>query len=451
MPALLANVKAHFQFDETSGNIVERITGAVLTPTGWTYNQAGKVTAAADLDGSTSYALGTEANFGFLDLLDGGAQTWMFWLNPDNTSTGNGMVIAKRRNSSGNNGWYIKQFHSAIEFFFADGTTAVNDLSANGLTQDAENCVIVKYRENADGVKIKINDVDKSPAAQNTAGFGAVTTNDDVVVGGSYATGPIFSAFYDGSISDLIIFSEFTSDAKDSAYYASGSGRNFAAAPTISSVSPDNDDIGDTGTLTITGTNFDLDTPTSVKIGTLELTSITVVNATTITAAYDLTGQTAGAKNVTVTMTYNGTGTLTNGFTVNAANVAPTVTGIVPNRGSRGKRVPVEIYGTFDGTETAKLAKTGFADINLQGVSFVGTSVMRGYFDLDAGNYAGKRNLVVTDSAANATTRTDAFWVMPPNGGRRGGKTKFTLNQRPNPRAGIERAAGLMKSGMSES
>jgi len=92
------------------------------------------------------------------------------------------------------------------------------------------------------------------------------------------------------------------------------SGFTYVAPPTVTSVSPNSGSTGGGTPVTITGTNFA--SGATVTFGSNAATNVTVVNSTTITA----TTPAGSVGAVTVTVTVNGqSGSLTNGFTYNAA------------------------------------------------------------------------------------------------------------------------------------
>lgn len=122
--------------------------------------------------------------------------------------------------------------------------------------------------------------------------------------------------------------------------------------------------------------------------------------------------------------------------------MATTVSGMTPSRAGKGKRVMGIVYGTgMTGAENIKLAKSGFADVPMTDKTVVGTTEVHGLFDFGGGSYAGRRDLVV-----DAITVPDAFWLMAFQH-RRGMSHghQGELTGRPNPGAGLAKAAGLIK------
>ncbi|MFJ1270234.1 IPT/TIG domain-containing protein, partial [Legionella lytica] len=100
------------------------------------------------------------------------------------------------------------------------------------------------------------------------------------------------------------------------------------AAPTLVSISPNSGSMAGGAAVTVSGTNF---TPsTSLTIDGIAATSITVVNATTLTAVTPAYVSGSLVKNVVVN---NGVGsaTLINGYTYVATT--PSISGVTPNTG----------------------------------------------------------------------------------------------------------------------
>ena len=97
-----------------------------------------------------------------------------------------------------------------------------------------------------------------------------------------------------------------------------------AKAPTVTGVSPSSGKVGNTLSVTISGT--DLTDASAVSFGSgITVNSFTVDSETKITASITITAAaTTGSRNVAVT-TPIGTGTKTGGFTVSGLE-APTVT-----------------------------------------------------------------------------------------------------------------------------
>ncbi|BCW87580.1 hypothetical protein sos41_07100 [Alphaproteobacteria bacterium SO-S41] len=163
----------------------------------------------------------------------------------------------------------------------------------------------------------------------------------------------------------------------------------YAAAPTVTAISPNSGPAaGGTG-VTITGTNFT--GATAVTIGGAPATGITVVNATTITATAP--AGTAGARNVVVT-TPGGTGTGTGLFTYIAA---PTVASVSPNSGPLAGGNTITITGAnFTGATAVSIGQTPASNINVINATTITVTV-------PASVSAGARDVSVTTPGGSGT------------------------------------------------
>ncbi len=111
------------------------------------------------------------------------------------------------------------------------------------------------------------------------------------------------------------------------------------AAPTVSAITPSGGSTSGGTAVTITGTGFQSNT--TAAIGGVNCGSLTLVNSTSITCT---TGARAAATvDVVATTPSVGSGTLTNGFTYQAA---PSVTSVSPNGGPAAGATPVTITGS---------------------------------------------------------------------------------------------------------
>jgi len=168
----------------------------------------------------------------------------------------------------------------------------------------------------------------------------------------------------------------------------------YAAAPTVSSVSPS---VGSTlgGTsVTITGTNFA--SPATVMFGTNAATNVAVVSSTSITATTP--ARSAGA--VTVAVTSNGqTGKLTSGFTY---AIQPTVTSISPTTGSVAGSTAV----TIKGTGFAAGATVTFGGNAATSVTVVNSTSIKATSPAHA---AGSVTVTVTNSSGLSASLTNGF------------------------------------------
>jgi hypothetical protein len=175
---------------------------------------------------------------------------------------------------------------------------------------------------------------------------------------------------------------------------ALSNGFTYAAAPSVSSVSPSAGSTAGGTAVTITGANFA--SPATVTFGTSTATNVVVVSSTSITATTP--ARAAGVVNVKVTA--NGqSGTLTNGFTYAAP---PTVTSITPSTGSTAGGTAVTIKGTKFASGTT-VSFGGTAATNVMIVS--STSITA----TTPAHAAGAVTVTVTNSNGVSGSLTNGF------------------------------------------
>ncbi len=186
--------------------------------------------------------------------------------------------------------------------------------------------------------------------------------------------------------------------------------------PSVTSITPNNGLNTGSVSVTIGGSDFQTSGTTGVRLtrtgeSDIDGTSVTVVNDTTITCNFDLTGATAGAWNVVVTNPDEQSDTLTDGFTVTALP-APSISSITPNTGVNTGTVSItDLSGAnFRTGATVKLTRTGESAIDGTGVTVVNSNTITCDFDL-TGATAGAWNVVVTNSDDQSDTLTDGFTV----------------------------------------
>jgi subtilisin family serine protease len=135
-----------------------------------------------------------------------------------------------------------------------------------------------------------------------------------------------------------------------------------AAGVSVSSIAPNQGTQGATVPVTITGTGFAAGATVSVSGTGITVSNVTVGSAIQITATLTIaSGATLGARDVTVTNSGGGGGTLTGGFTVTSA--APATLTLAYNGKLRDRVGQGETAlgpdGTTDGTLTATLSAGG--------------------------------------------------------------------------------------------
>jgi IPT/TIG domain/Bacterial Ig domain len=182
-----------------------------------------------------------------------------------------------------------------------------------------------------------------NPTSQTSASFGFTDTEAGVTflcqLDGSAFSACSSPASYSGLSQGNHTFSVKAQDTSGNQSPAATFSWTVSAAPTVSSVSPNNGPPAGGTAVTIIGANFVAGA--TVTFGTAAASNVVVVSATQITATTP--AGSAGAVTVTVTDPGALSGSLTNGFTYVAA---PTVSGISPNNGPVTGGTAVTITGT---------------------------------------------------------------------------------------------------------
>jgi len=192
--------------------------------------------------------------------------------------------------------------------------------------------------------------------------------------------------------------------------------------PTVTAIAANSGTTAGGTFVTITGTNFT--SATAASIGGSAATFVTVVNATTITAATP--AHAAGAVSVTVT-TPAGTGTGTNLFTYVAQPA--TISGISPNSGTTLGGAAITITG----------ANLTGATVTIGGIAATNVTVNGGGTSINAltpVHAIGAVSVIVTTPVGSATAAGTYLYVPPPptvtsitlNSGTTLGGTAVTIN-----------------------
>src|SRR5262249_5415565 len=181
-----------------------------------------------------------------------------------------------------------------------------------------------------------------------------------------------------------------------------------ALAPDVSSIAPTQGAQGATVPVTIGGTGF-LEGATVSLSGTgMRASNVTVISATQITATLTLASSaTADARNVTVTNSDGGKGTLAGAFSVTAPTIA--ITSVTPNQGVPGATVPVTITGA--GFVTGATLSAG-ADITVSNLTVASSTNMTATLTIAAGAATGPRGVTVTNPGGGNATFSQGFTVV---------------------------------------
>ncbi|ABE40229.1 Outer membrane autotransporter barrel [Rhodopseudomonas palustris BisB5] len=264
-----------------------------------------------------------------------------------------------------------------------------------------------------------------SPNSGPTAGGTSVTitgTNlsgvTSVTIGGAAAT-----LGSNTSTSIVITTPAGTAGARDVVLTTAGGsvtstgGFTYAAAPTISTVTPSSGSTGGGTSVTITGTN--LSGVTSVTVGGTAATLGT--NTSTSIVITTPTG-TAGARDVVLT-TAGGSVTSTGGFTY---ILSPSISTISPNAGPSAGGTSVTISGTN---------LSGVTSVTIGGAAAtLGTNTSTSIVVTTPAGTAGARDVVVTTSGGSVTAVGGFTYAGPPtigtispSSGPTGGGTSVTI------------------------
>ena len=188
-----------------------------------------------------------------------------------------------------------------------------------------------------------------------------------------------------------------------------------AAAPTLTSISPNFGLRGTAVNVTLTGTNF---VPASTVVATpavagFSITNVVVASATSITATFT-SSTSAAIGNVNIDVVTGSVASNTLPFAING----PVLTSISPASGTRGTSVPVTLTGTgLTGTGICTPAclpgvNVSGGGVTVTGVTVVSDTTVNATFNFTAGAPLGARN--VTTTSAAGTSNAIGFTVNPP-------------------------------------
>jgi hypothetical protein len=213
--------------------------------------------------------------------------------------------------------------------------------------------------------------------------FGGVNASSFTVVSATQVTA-VTPARVAGGVTVDVITPGGTARASDVFTYVAG-------APTISAVSPITGNTAGGTTITITGTN--LIGTTSLTVGGIAATSVTVLSATQVTAITP--AGTAGVKDI-VLSTAGGSVTSAGSFTYAAP---PVITSFTPGSGLLAGGETITVTGTgFTGTFSVTFGGTAAPIVSVSDTQVVVTSPARA---------AGAVKIVITTNIASATSAAD--------------------------------------------
>lgn len=260
------------------------------------------------------------------------------------------------------------------------------------------------------------------------SGFTPTTT---VTIGGISATSinitsatsltAITPAYISGSLSANVVVTNEVASATLNAGFT-----YQAIAPTLLTILPNIGSINGGTSVTLTGTGF-IPT-TTVTLGGIAASNVTVDNVTTLTATTPAYASGSLIKDVTVTNTA-GSATLTGGFTYSA--IAPTLSNISPNIGPVAGGTTITLTGTgFTPSTTVQIAGIAATGITVNSATSL-TAVVPAYV---SGSLSA--NVVVNNGVSNAVlsggftyqAAAPTISTITPNSGSMVGGTSVTVN-----------------------
>ena len=182
-------------------------------------------------------------------------------------------------------------------------------------------------------------------------------------------------------------------------------------APTLTSINPTTGVRGASESVTLTGTNLTATSAITVSGGGVTVTSLTVVNNTTVTANFAVSGTTAiGARSVTVT-TPAGPSTNSLPFTINNPP-APTLTSIAPNAGYQGSAVSYTLTGT-NLTAASAVTASG-TGVTASAINVVNATTVTVTLTISGTATTGARTVSITTPGGTSGTVPFTVNVRPP-------------------------------------
>jgi hypothetical protein len=215
----------------------------------------------------------------------------------------------------------------------------------------------------------------------------------------------------------------------------------YSNAPTVTASTPNTGVTGWKVNITnLAGTNFQ--NGATVKLVNasagpdIVASNVVVVSATRINCTVDLTGATAGPRNITVTNPDLKSGTLANGFTITSN--APTISGSTPNTGLQAATVQItNLVGTNFQPTTTVFFQQGATTIPLTNVTVVSLTRITGTLVIPSAAPTGTYSANVTNPDGKTGSRAGVFTVTTnaptltsrnPTTGNRGWPVQFTIN-----------------------
>jgi len=184
-----------------------------------------------------------------------------------------------------------------------------------------------------------------------------------------------------------------------------------AAAPTVSSTSPNNRPQGSTTDVSVIGTNFFPGAVASFSGTGITVNSTTFVDTSHVTANITISPTaTVGLRNVTVTNTDSQADTCTGCFSVTLP--APAISSVSPTSGHQGTTIDVTVTGSnFVSGATVTFSGTG---ITKNSTTFTDSSHITVNITISPSATVSSRDVTVTNPDAQSDTCVGCFDVLLP-------------------------------------
>jgi len=180
--------------------------------------------------------------------------------------------------------------------------------------------------------------------------------------------------------------------------------------PTVGSLTPNQGAAGTSVPVRISGSTFASGAMVSISGSGVTASSVVVVSPTQLTATLTIAaGAQAGPRDVTVTNSSGGAGTLTGGFAVVSG---VTVSAMTPNQGPPTSVGLVTLSGSgFAPGATVSLSR---GDVTASNVAVTSAAQVTATLTVSNNAPAGTRDVTVTNPNGSAGTLAGGFTVLPP-------------------------------------
>jgi hypothetical protein len=204
------------------------------------------------------------------------------------------------------------------------------------------------------------------------------------------------------------------------------------ATPTLTSISPNNAQRGQTLTVTLTGTNFVSDTGTTVNTNAAKVSNVVVQSDTSLTATFAVPADlTPGKYDVFVFTTRGGQ---SNSVSFSVGQPTPTLTSISPSNGLSGTTTQVTLTGTNFAPGATKVTVSPASGITVSNVNVTSATSLTATFTITQTAGTSYLVFVTTDAGGDSNTKpfsvgssTPTLTSLSPASGVRGSSVQVTF------------------------